>query len=76
MNLTTKINFWWYNYIYFPLWYRFGSQESHDEITKSLKKRRQEGGCSMWQECLKRHPEDAKYKWEKNFVKKIKQVDS
>ena len=71
MNLATKIRLWWWDNFSFPLWYRFGSKESHDEITEALKKRREEGGCSMWQEHLKSQPEDAKYEWEKSFVKKI-----
>ena len=44
MGLATKIRLWWWDNFSFPLWYRFGSKESHDEITEALKKRREEGG--------------------------------
>ena len=52
--------------------HRFGSKESHDEIKESLRKRREEGGCSSWRNYLKDHPEAAKYDWEKEFVKENK----
>jgi len=71
MNWITKIRLWWWDNISFPLWYRFGSKESHQEIEDALRKRRQDGGCSMWQNHLKNHPEDAKYDWEKEYVKTL-----
>ncbi len=71
MKLRDKIGLWWYDNIYFPLWYRFGSKASHDEVKRSLKKRRENGGCSMWRGYLKEHPESAKHDWEKEFVKEI-----
>ena len=69
MDWKTRIEYWWWNYVHFPLWHRFGSKESHDEIKESLRKRRKEGGCSAWRNYLKDHPEAAKYDWEKEFVK-------
>ena len=45
---------------------------SGDEIKKSLRKRREKGGCSSWRNYLKDHPEAAKYDWEKEFVKNNK----
>jgi len=71
MDWKTKIEYWWWNYVHFPLWHRFGSKESHDEIKESLRKRREDGGCSSWRNYLKDHPEVAKYDWEKEFVKSI-----
>ena len=41
-------------------------------IKEALKKRREEGGCSSWRNYLAKHPEAAKYDWEKEFVKEIK----
>jgi len=71
MDWKTKIEYWWWNYVHFQLWHRFGSKESHDEIKESLRKRREDGGCSSWRNNLKDHPEVAKYDWEKEFVKSI-----
>ena len=45
------------------------TKEEKAEIKESLRKRRESGGCSMWREYLKEHPEAAKYDWEKEFVK-------
>ena len=45
------------------------TKEEKAEIKKSLRKRRESGGCSMWSNYLKDHPEAAKYDWEKEFVK-------
>jgi len=58
--------------VHFPLWHRFGSKKSHQEIKESLRKRREEGGCSMWRQQLLKNPELAKYDWEKEFVKDVK----
>mgnify|MGYP001158260154 FL=1 len=69
MDWKTKIGMWWFDYVHFPLWHRFGSKESKDEIKESLRKRREEGGCSSWRNYLKDHPEAAKYDWEKEFIK-------
>ena len=69
MVWKARIEYWWWNYIQFPLWHRFGSKESKREIKESLRKRREEGGCSMWQQQLLKKPELAKYDWEKEFVK-------
>ena len=55
--------------MHFPLWHRFGSKKSHDVIKESLRKRREDGGCSSWRTYLKEHPEAAKHEWEKEFVK-------
>ena len=52
---------WWSN-----LWL---SNEDKDKIKESLRKRRESGGCSMWREYLKEHPEAAKHNWEKEFLK-------
>ena len=60
-----KIEMWW-----FHLWM---TKEEKVEIKESLRKRREEGGCSAWQNYLKDHPESAKYDWEKEFVKDIKE---
>ena len=72
MDWKTRIGLWWYDNVYFPLWHRFGSKESKREIKEALKKRREEGGCSSWRNYLAKHPEAAKYDWEKEFVKEIK----
>mgnify|MGYP000956412803 CR=1 FL=1 len=72
MDWKTIIGLWWYDYVHFPLWHRFGSKESKREIKEALKKRRKEGGCSAWRTYLAEHPEVAKYDWEKEFVKDIK----
>ena len=69
MDWKTRIEYWWWNYVHFPLRHRFGSKESKQEIKESLRKRREEGGCSSWRNYLKDHPEAAKYDWEKEFVK-------
>ena len=45
------------------------SDKEKAEIKESLRKRREAGGCSMWRQYLKEHPEAAKYDWEKEFVK-------
>ena len=71
MDWRTILSLWWYDYVHFPLWHRFGSKESHDEIKESLRKRREEGGCSAWRSYLAEHPEAAKYDWEKEFIKSI-----
>ena len=34
-----------------------------------MRKRREAGGCSLWRQYLKEHPEAAKYDWEKEFEK-------
>ena len=70
MVWKARIEYWWWNYVQFPFWHRFGSKESHQEIKESLRKRREEGGCSMWRDYLKEHSEAAKYDWEKEFVKR------
>ncbi len=44
------------------------SDKEKEEIKESLRKRREAGGCSMWREYLKKHPEAAKHQWEKDFV--------
>ena len=69
MHWKIRIGLWWYDYVNFPLWRRFGSKKSHLEIKESLRKRRESGGCSMWRNYLKDHPEAAKYDWEKKIVK-------
>ena len=69
MHWKIRIGLWWYDYVHFPLWHRFGSKKSHLEIKESLRKRREEGGCSSWRAYLNKNPEVAKYKWEKKFVK-------
>jgi len=56
-----EIEMWWSN-----LWL---SNEDKDKIKESLRKRRESGGCSMWREYLKEHPEAAKHNWEKEFLK-------
>ena len=56
-----KIEMWWSD-----LWM---TKEEKAEIKESLRKRRKAGGCSMWRNYLKDHPEAAKYDWEKEFVK-------
>ena len=63
MNWKTRIGLWWFDYVHFPLWHRFGSKKLHQEIKESLRKRREEGGCSMWRDYLKDHPapEDCEY---------------
>ena len=48
------------------------SNKEKNEIKESLRKRRESGGCSMWREYLKGHPEAAKHNWEKNFIKHTK----
>ena len=45
------------------------SNEDKDKIKESLRKRRESGGCSMWREYLKEHPEAANHNWEKEFLK-------
>ena len=70
MVWKARIEYWWWNYVQFPFWHMFGSKESHQEIKESLRKRREEGGCSMWRDYLKEHPEAAMYDWEKEFVKR------
>ena len=45
------------------------SDKERAEIKESLRKRREAGGCSMWRQYLKEHPEAAKYDWEEEFVK-------
>ena len=70
MNWKTRLGLWWYDYVHFPLWHRFGSKESHQEIKGSLRKRREEGGCSMWRQALLNYPEYAELDWEKEFVKR------
>ena len=72
MNWKIRLRLWWFDYIHFPIWHRFGSKDSHREVEESLRKRREEGGCSMWRDYLKDHPETAKYDWEKEFVKERK----
>jgi len=72
MNWRTRIGLWWFDYVHFPLWHRFGSEKLHQEIKESLRKRREEGGCSMWRQQLLKNPELAKYDWEKEFVKDVK----
>ena len=71
MNWKIRLGLWWFDYIHFPIWHRFGSKESHREVEESLRKRREEGGCSMWRDYLKDHPETAKYDWEKEFIKEM-----
>ena len=56
-----KIEMWWSG-----LWM---TKEEKVEIKESLRKRRESGGCSMWRNYLKDHPETAKYDWEKEFIK-------
>ena len=56
-----EIEMWWFN-----LWM---SNEDKDKIKESLRKRRESGGCSMWREYLKEHPEAANHNWEKEFLK-------
>ena len=70
MVWKARIEYWWWNYVQFPLWHRFGSKESKRKIKESLRKRREEGGCSAWRNYLEDHPEAAKYDWEKEFVKR------
>jgi len=36
------------------------TKEEKAEIKESLRKRRKSGGCSMWRNYLKEHPEAAK----------------
>tara|TARA_B100000315_G_scaffold246734_1_gene274425 strand:- start:318 stop:557 length:240 start_codon:yes stop_codon:yes gene_type:complete len=72
MDWKTRIEYWWWNYVHFPLRHRFGSKKSKEETRKALHKRRKEGGCSSWRNYLKDHPEAAKYDWEKEFVKENK----
>ena len=55
------IEMWWSG-----LWM---TKEEKVEIKESLRKRRESGGCSMWRNYLKDHPEAAKYDWEKEFIK-------
>ena len=69
MDWKNRIEYWWWNYVHFPLRHRFGSKKSKEETRKALHKRRKEGGCSAWRNYLKDHPEAAKYDWEKEFVK-------
>ena len=57
-----KIEMWWSD-----LWM---TKEEKAEIKESLRKRREEGGCSSWRTYLAEHPEAAKYDWEKDFVNK------
>ncbi len=70
MVWKARIEYWWWNYVQFPLWHRFGSKESKREIKESLRKRREKGGCSAWRNYLEDHSEAAKYDWEKEFVKR------
>ena len=49
------------------------SNKEKNEIKESLRKRRESGGCSMWREYLKDHPEAAEHNWEKKFIKDTKQ---
>ena len=56
-----EIEMWWSN-----LWM---SNEDKAKIKESLRKRRKSGGCLMWREYLKEHPEAAKHNWEKEFLK-------
>ena len=55
-----KIEMWWSD-----LWM---TKEEKAEIKESLINRRKTGGCSMWRDYLKDHPEAAKYDLEKEFV--------
>ena len=48
------------------------SEDEKREIKNSLKKRREQGGCSSWQQFLKDSPEYAKHDWEKEFVNNLK----
>lgn len=70
MVWKARIEYWWWNYVQFPLWHRFGSKESKREIKESLRKRREKGGCSAWRNYLEDHSEATKYDWEKEFVKR------
>ena len=56
-----KIEMWWSD-----LWM---TKKEKAEIKESLRNRRKIGGCSMWRNYLQDHPEEAKYDWEKEFVK-------
>ena len=58
-----KIEMWWSD-----LWM---TKEEKAEIKESLRKRRELGGCSSWQQFLKDNPEHAKHDWEKEFVNKL-----
>tara|TARA_Y100000591_G_C21545136_1_gene550865 strand:+ start:304 stop:525 length:222 start_codon:yes stop_codon:yes gene_type:complete len=71
-NLKFKFNYylmelemWWSN-----IWL---SKTEKQKIKDSLKRRREQGGCSSWQQFLVDNPEHAKYAWEKEFIKKEKE---
>ena len=36
MDWKTRIGLWWFDYVHFPLWHRFGSKKSHDDINEDF----------------------------------------
>lgn len=38
MVWKARIEYWWWNYVQFPLWHRFGSKESKRGIKEALRK--------------------------------------
>ncbi len=67
-ELKFNFNYYWMEVVMWwdDLWM---SDEEKDEIRKSLQKRRESGGCSMWRAYLKENPEEARHDWEKEYVK-------
>ena len=66
-ELKFNFNYYWMEVVIWwdDLWM---SDEEKDEIRKSLQKRRESGGCSMWRAYLKENPEEARHDWEKEYV--------
>ena len=66
-ELKFNFNYYWMEVVMWwdELWM---SDEEKDEIRKSLQKRRESGGCSMWRAYLKENPEEARHDWEKEYV--------